>query len=81
MQKTNGKIGQKDSGRGAPAQHESKLLDNRECADKQHDNPGNPLPAVCKTKEIKKIKEITGPKGLEPTRDGDWESKGRCFDF
>ncbi len=25
--------------------------------------------------------EIGGPKGLEPTRYGDWESKGRCYDF
>lgn len=29
----------------------------------------------------KKEKEIGGPKGLEPTRYGDWESKGRCYDF
>jgi len=26
-------------------------------------------------------KEVGGPKGLEPTRYGDWESKGRCYDF
>jgi hypothetical protein len=26
-------------------------------------------------------KEIGGPKGPEPTRYGDWERKGRCFDF
>lgn len=26
-------------------------------------------------------KEIGGPKGLEPTRYGDWEAKGRCYDF
>ena len=25
--------------------------------------------------------EIGGPKGLEPTRYGDWEAKGRCYDF
>ncbi|MCH8236759.1 MAG: DUF1674 domain-containing protein [Proteobacteria bacterium] len=25
--------------------------------------------------------EIGGPKGLEPTRYGDWESKGRAIDF
>ena len=25
--------------------------------------------------------EIGGPPGLEPTRYGDWESKGRCIDF
>tara|TARA_B100000965_G_C19412409_1_gene678341 strand:+ start:152 stop:322 length:171 start_codon:yes stop_codon:yes gene_type:complete len=25
--------------------------------------------------------EINGPKGLEPTRYGDWEKNGRCSDF
>lgn len=25
--------------------------------------------------------EFGGPKGLEPTRYGDWERKGRCIDF
>ncbi len=25
--------------------------------------------------------ETGGPKGLEPTRYGDWERKGRCIDF
>ena len=25
--------------------------------------------------------EIGGPKGLEPTRYGDWEVNGRCTDF
>lgn len=25
--------------------------------------------------------EHMGPKGREPTRYGDWESKGRCWDF
>tara|TARA_B100000989_G_C19492048_1_gene450259 strand:+ start:217 stop:363 length:147 start_codon:yes stop_codon:yes gene_type:complete len=29
----------------------------------------------------KQIKEIGGPKGLEPTRYGDWERKGICYDF
>ena len=28
-----------------------------------------------------KAREIGGPKGLEPTRYGDWERKGRCVDF
>ena len=27
------------------------------------------------------VKEVNGPKGLEPARYGDWESKGRCHDF
>ena len=25
--------------------------------------------------------EVGGPKGLEPTRYGDWEKAGRCIDF
>jgi hypothetical protein len=25
--------------------------------------------------------EVGGPKGLEPTRYGDWERDGRCVDF
>lgn len=25
--------------------------------------------------------EFGGPKGLEPTRYGDWERNGRCIDF
>lgn len=28
-----------------------------------------------------KAREIGGPKGLEPTRYGDWEKGGRCIDF
>jgi hypothetical protein len=28
-----------------------------------------------------KSREIGGPKGLEPTRYGDWEKGGRCIDF
>jgi hypothetical protein len=43
--------------------------------------------ALAKNKDIskklkpKKLKEVNGPKGLEPTRYGDWEKKGRCCDF
>ena len=29
----------------------------------------------------KKVKEIGGRKGPEPTRYGDWEKNGRCIDF
>tara|TARA_B100001094_G_scaffold180772_1_gene175144 strand:+ start:839 stop:988 length:150 start_codon:yes stop_codon:yes gene_type:complete len=31
--------------------------------------------------ELKKEEEINGPKGVEPTRFGDWEKNGRCTDF
>ena len=35
------------------------------------------IPATVKQKPG----EIGGPRGPEPTRYGDWESKGRCTDF
>lgn len=31
--------------------------------------------------ESEKPTEKGGPKGLEPTRYGDWERKGICYDF
>ena len=36
-----------------------------------------------KSKNLKqqKEKEIGGPTGPEPTRYGDWERKGICYDF
>jgi hypothetical protein len=37
---------------------------------------GAPIEAVPQ-----KPGEIGGPKGLEPTRYGDWEVNGRCSDF
>ena len=33
------------------------------------------------SKKQKEVKEIGGPKGLEPTRYGDWERKGIAVDF
>ncbi len=38
---------------------------------------GTPPPAAVKPPPG----EIGGPKGLEPTRFGDWERNGRCVDF
>lgn len=42
-----------------------------------------PTPASPEASEIggPKTPEIGGPKGPEPTRYGDWERNGRCFDF
>jgi hypothetical protein len=40
-----------------------------------------PKAAVVKPADSGKPKEIGGPKGLEPTRFGDWERDGRCVDF
>jgi len=47
---------------------------------------GSQGPAKNKDKKLEKPlvenpKEVGGPKGLEPTRYGDWEKKGRCCDF
>ena len=36
---------------------------------------------INQTSSEKQTKEIGGPKGLEPTRYGDWEKRGRCIDF
>ncbi len=36
---------------------------------------------INQTNSETKAKEIGGPKGLEPTRYGDWEKRGRCIDF
>lgn len=42
-------------------------------------NKTNKIPK--KRKKEKKIIEVGGPKGPEPTRYGDWEVKGRVSDF
>ncbi len=39
------------------------------------------LAAASKDAEGARPKEIGGPEGPEPTRYGDWERGGRCFDF
>ncbi|MDB9751467.1 DUF1674 domain-containing protein [Gammaproteobacteria bacterium] len=41
----------------------------------------DPSKSSEKIKPRAKLSEIGGPKGLEPTRYGDWEKKGRCIDF
>lgn len=46
----------------------SKLVDKNDNSIKPADNKPTP-------------KETGGPKGLEPTRYGDWEKSGRCSDF
>jgi hypothetical protein len=39
------------------------------------------VPESTVDKSSAKPREIGGPKGLEPTRYGDWEVGGRCTDF
>ena len=36
---------------------------------------------AMRAKEEARVKEEGGPQGLEPTRYGDWERKGRAVDF
>ena len=38
-------------------------------------------PPVPKTATAEESEESGGPKGKEPTRYGDWENKGICWDF
>jgi hypothetical protein len=41
-----------------------------------------PAPVAPKpAKPTETATETGGPKGLEPTRYGDWEKNGRCIDF
>ena len=42
--------------------------------------PTSPEPEQAVDEE-RTPREIGGPKGLEPTRYGDWERNGRCYDF
>jgi len=37
--------------------------------------------APAEEQGAKRPNEHGGPKGLEPTRYGDWERNGRCYDF
>ncbi len=38
-------------------------------------------PPVPAPEDAVSVEEHGGPKGKEPTRYGDWESKGICWDF
>ena len=45
------------------------------------DNGVKGASSTAKAAEQTQPAERGGPKGLEPTRYGDWEAKGRCTDF
>ena len=40
-----------------------------------------PAPGVRIQEVSKKVREIGGRDGPDPTRYGDWEKNGRCIDF
>ena len=64
----------------APREDDIKGEDARRLAEKKADAAGTKWRQEAEARgEISK--EIGGPKGLEPTRYGDWEKAGRCFDF
>jgi hypothetical protein len=42
---------------------------------------GQPEAPQAATGPVQPAGEQGGPKGPEPTRFGDWEKDGRCFDF
>ena len=46
-----------------------------------HTNKSNKKDQSKKSIKNKKVKEIGGRKGPEPTRYGDWEKKGLTSDF
>lgn len=56
---------------------------NHERPAAEHDTPTEAMPASAPETDAARsaAREIGGPRGLEPTRYGDWERNGRCFDF
>jgi len=64
-------------------EHTEKELTNRLSIDTNKKKSGSEV-AIDEQEKQQSFdlpKELNGPKGLEPTRYGDWESKGRCYDF
>jgi hypothetical protein len=59
---------------------EAEGLDQRRLAELKAEAVGERWRKAAEA-EGKIPKEEGGPKGLEPTRYGDWEKAGRCFDF
>jgi hypothetical protein len=55
-------------------------VDPRRIAEQKAEEAGRKWRAQAEADGVVE-KEIGGPQGLEPTRYGDWEKAGRCFDF
>jgi hypothetical protein len=47
----------------------------------QSETPQGETPQGENEDQAEALVETGGPKGLEPTRFGDWEKNGRCSDF
>ena len=69
------KLAKQDSGTGLMAQKKNELNQSVEPAS-ETEPEGTDRAEIPHPPE-----EIGGPRGLEPTRYGDWERKGRCIDF
>ena len=59
---------------------EVKGVDPRRLADLKAEEAGRKWRRKAEA-EGEVAREVGGPKGLEPTRYGDWEKAGRCYDF
>ena len=68
---------EKDTELTKPDQAASGHADN----DNPIPNPQSETPQGENEDQAEALEETGGPKGLEPTRFGDWEKNGRCSDF
>ncbi len=68
---------EKDTELTKPDQAASGHADN----DNPIPNPQVETPQNENEDQAEALVETGGPKGLEPTRFGDWEKNGRCSDF
>lgn len=59
---------------------EPRGLDAKALAERKADAAGEKWRREAEARGEKPV-EFGGPKGLEPTRYGDWERAGRCVDF
>jgi hypothetical protein len=50
-------------------------------AEDTREQPSGATGSGTSTPVVPSTPELGGPPGPEPTRFGDWESKGRCIDF
>ena len=57
------------------------ILTEQTTEDKESNNKIDKNNKINQINSEKQAIEIGGPKGLEPTRYGDWEKRGRCIDF
>ena len=64
----------------APRRETSDLPGMSKTSDQPETPPATPVPAPA-AQRPEPPTETGGPKGKDPTRYGDWESKGRCIDF